>query len=288
MIASGRLVGAGGLGPSSAVTRTPVAPVQVMTTSAAASSAARSVQRRRAGAVLPGEPGGALGAAVDHRDLGRPRGGRRWRWRARPSSRRRRRRPACRRGRRPRRRDPVEGGADQRRGGEVDVGLGAGALADPQGLLEQHVEGGADGAELLPEAQRLAGLAEDLALADRHRVEAGGDVEEVGDGAVVVVHVEVRQDRLGRRAGPLDEQPRHVLDAAVEAVDVGVDLEPVAGGDDRRLGDVLAAGRVVDQLVDAVAVQGDLLEEVHRRGVVGDAHDEDAHAVSPWVLRCSW
>ena len=69
------------------------------------------------------------------------------------------------------------------------------ALADAQRLLEQHVEGRADGAALLAEPQRLAGLAEDLALADDHRVEAGGDLEEVGDGAVVVVDVEVRHAR---------------------------------------------------------------------------------------------
>ena len=102
------------------------------------------------------------------------------------------------------------------------------ALADAQRLLEEDVEGRADGAVLLAEPQRLAGLAEDLALADDHRVEAGGDVEEVGDGALVVVDVEVRHERLGGLAGALDEQPGDVLDAAVEAVDLGVDLEPVA------------------------------------------------------------
>ena len=60
---------------------------------------------------------------------------------------------------------------------------------------KSDVERRTDGAELLAQPQRLAGLAEDLALADDHRVEPGGDVEEVGDRAVVVVDVEVRQHR---------------------------------------------------------------------------------------------
>ena len=34
------------------------------------------------------------------------------------------------------------------------------------------------------------------------------------------------------------EQPSQILDAAVKAVDLGVDLDPVAGGDDQRLIDM--------------------------------------------------
>ena len=175
---------------------------------------------------------------------------------------------------------PVEGGADQRRRGAVDVGLGAGALADPERLLEQHVEGRADGAELLAEPERVAGLAEDLALADGHRVEPGRDLEQVRDRAVVVVDVEVRQHRVGGLAGPLDEQPGELLDRAVEPVDVGVDLDPVAGRDDGRLGDVLAGGHGLRQLGDRVGLGARPARAGHRGGVVGDADDEDAHDAS--------
>ena len=173
--------------------------------------------------------------------------------------------------------------------GAVDVGLGARALADPERLLEQHVEGRADGAELLAEPERVAGLAEDLALADGHRVEPGRDLEQVRDRAVVVVDVEVRKHRVGGLAGPLDQQPGELLDRAVEPVDVGVDLDPVAGRDDGRLGDVLAGGHGLDQLGDRVGLGRDLLQQGHRGGVVGDADHEDAHdAVTSPCLRCSW
>ena len=87
---------------------------------------------------------------------------------------------------------PVERGRDEGRGRAVDAGLGVGPLADPEGLLEQGVEGRADRPELLAEAERVAGLAEDLGLADGHRVEPGGDLEEMRHSAVVVVDVEVR------------------------------------------------------------------------------------------------
>ena len=183
-------------------------------------------------------------------------------------------------------RDAVEGGRDQGRRRLVDAGLGMGSLADAQGLLEQGVEGRADGAGVLPHGQGFPGLAEDLGLAHRHRVEPRDDLEEVGDGAVVVVDVEVRQQGFGGTTCPLDQQRGQFLDAAVEAVDVGVDLEPVAGGDHRRLRDVLTGSHVAQQLGRTLGIDGDALEQRHRSAAVGDAHDEDTHAV--WAFRCSW
>ena len=202
-MASGAEVCARAASTAPRLIRTPVAPVQEMRTSVRPSSTSRSTQRDRPGGVLGGESLGAVGRAVDHGDVAgahpvHGRGGER-RHRARTDD-----------------DDPATGHlagdalerrGDEGRGGAVDVGLGARALADAQRLLEEHVEGGSDGAELLAHPQRVAGLAEDLALADDHRVEPGGDVEEVGDRAVVVVDVEVRAPaprstrRRGRRAG---------------------------------------------------------------------------------------
>ena len=46
------------------------------------------------------------------------------------------------------------------------------------------------------------------------------------------------------------------------------------------------------ELGHAVAVEGEPLEDLDRRGLVGDADDEDAHAVTSvarsGALRCSW
>ena len=104
---------------------------------------------------------------------------------------------------------------------------------------------------------------------------------------------------IGRLPGQLAEDPRDRLDAAVEAVDVGVDLDPVAGGQHRGLQHVVGQLDGVDELLHPVAAESQLLQQLHRCGVVGDAHDEHAHAVAawssgtgpgeaPWDLRCSW
>ena len=242
-------------------------------------------QRRPAGVVLTGEALGPLRRAVDHDDLAGPTAydGRDGEAGHAAGADDDDAAPSEVVGR------PVEGGGDERRRRAVDAGLGVGALADAQGLLEQGVEGRAHRAQLLAAAERVAGLAEDLGLADGHRVEPGRDLEQVGDGAVVVVDVEVGQQRLDALVGRGQQALREVLDAAVEAVDGGVDLEPVAGRDHGRLGDVGVGQHVLDQLVGAVAVDREPLEQRDRRGAVGDADDEDRHAVASWAaLRCSW
>ena len=77
--------------------------------------------------------------------------------------------------------------------------------------------------------------------------------------------------------GQVAEQGRDVLDAAVEAVHLGVDLDPVAGRDHRRLGDVLGLGDGVRQLGRAVGVEREPLQHRDRCALVGDPHAQDAH-----------
>ncbi len=124
--------------------------------------------------------------------------------------------------------------------GRVDAGLGVGPLADPQGLLQQIAQHPSRIAGALGRAQRLAHLAEDLALADGHRVEPADDGEQVRDRPVLVVHVEVLGQVLERHAGGRRQRRPEVGQAAVEGRDIGVQLDPVAGGQGQHLADVLA------------------------------------------------
>ena len=172
----------------------------------------------------------------------------------------------------------VEPGRDGGRRQAVDAGLGVAALADAQRLLEQRVEHRADGGLGLRAVQGVADLPEDLALAEDHRVQAGGDREEVGDRGVVVVHVDVLGELVAVEVGVLGEQARHLLDGSVEPLRLDDDLDAVAGGDDRGLGDRRRLQGTVRQLDGGVGVERGALEQLDRGGLVGHAHDQDAHA----------
>ena len=122
--------------------------------------------------------------------------------------------------------------ADQVRAGPVDPGLGVRPLPGAQGQRAEPGELAAQRLLRARHAERLPDLAQDLALADHHRVQAAGDVEQVLHGTVLVVHVQVRGEVGQRDTGMPGQQVADRADAAVELVHLGVDFHPVAGGHD--------------------------------------------------------
>src|ERR1019366_315110 len=100
-------------------------------------------------------------------------------------------------------------------------------LAQREG--SQVAEDAAKGALLTREAQRLADLAEDLALTHHQRLQPACHREQVLHGTVLVVHVKVRGEFAGREPGVPGQQFGDRGNAAVELVHLGVDLDPVAG-----------------------------------------------------------
>src|SRR5437588_1220951 len=112
----------------------------------------------------------------------------------------------------------VDGGVGQRGGAPADRRLCPHAFAGDHGVAEEGGQSGAGGAFFVGRLPGLADLAEDLALAEDHGVEAGGDREQVVDGAFVEVRVQVVAEVLGRDEGELAEGVADVLHGAVVAL----------------------------------------------------------------------
>ena len=135
--------------------------------------------------------------------------------------------------------DVIDGDAGDRDVALADAGLGADALGDPPGVLEQGVQHGPVGRLAAGQLVGLLHLAGDLALADDQAVEAGGDAEQVPDGVRVAVFVEVRPDLVGRQAVELGEEVGDPWPASgLSPGQREVQLDAVAGAED----DGLAAG----------------------------------------------
>ena len=176
-------------------------------------------------------------------------------------------------------------------------------LADP-GLLAGAAAGGERGAEEAVEdrpgrtldQRQLIGafdLPLDLRLADDHRVEAGGDAQQVAGRLGRAQRVEVAE-QLGRPdlglAGEDTEPCRLRLD---RVGDDQVQLGPVAGGDRRRLMNPRRRGQLAEDADRAALGQREPLAQVERRGLVGNAEGEQlghqalTSSRSSSCLRCS-
>ena len=151
-------------------------------------------------------------------------------------------------------------------------------LADAQRLLRQLVQRPPDRARGVRGGVGGAQLAEDLRLADHHRVEPGGDGEQVLHGRTRVVHVEVLGELGQRQRGVPAQHGGDVGEAAVEGVDDRVDLDAVAGRQHHHLGDVAAAQHLVEQLGDLVDPDGGAFQQLHGGAAVRQPYHENIHA----------
>ena len=91
----------------------------------------------------------------------------------------------------------LDGDVRDGHGVAADRGLGARALRRGDRAVAQRVQHRAEAARLLRGLVRLLHLAEDLRLAEHHRVEAGGHAEGVAHGRLALELVEVRLDLGG-------------------------------------------------------------------------------------------
>src|SRR5690606_32674404 len=115
----------------------------------------------------------------------------------------------------------------------------------------------------------------------------------VGHGALVVVDVEVGGEVLPLQTGDLAQRLAHPGEGTVEGVGLDDDLEPVAGGQDERLGDVLTGMHAGREVACALRTERGALEQLDGGRVVGQPDDQDAHPTSSPLASassrwCSW
>jgi hypothetical protein len=128
----------------------------------------------------------------------------------------------------------------------AELSFGADALADFESALEKAVQNGAGGALFVGDLVSVADLAEDFGFAEEHRVEAGGNAEEVADGIAVVVMVERAGENFGADRVEFAEKRRE----SVEAIVFGfgrdaVNFAAIAGGEDERFFEDAASAEFV-------------------------------------------
>ena len=146
--------------------------------------------------------------------------------------------------------------------------LCAHAPARPQGVGEGEIEQRTEGARRAGELAGGSHLALHLALAEDHRVEAGGDPEQVPGGGPIVVDVACPGELVGADAAVVDEglaehglAPRRVGDDRKQ-------LGPIAGGQDRALADGRVAQQRAEQRPGGGLGQAGLLALRHGRCAV--------------------
>jgi hypothetical protein len=110
----------------------------------------------------------------------------------------------------------------------------------------------------------------DLRLTENHGVDPRGHGEEVLGGVVLVVGVQGLGELVGRDLARLREEPLHVQETMVIAGNRGVDLHPVAGGEDHGLLDGSEGPQVVVGLGKVLLGEGQPLQQLHRGSAVGN------------------
>ena len=163
----------------------------------------------------------------------------------------------------------------------ADLGLLADAAAGGERAAEEAVEDRPGGA--LDQGQLVGAfdLALDLGLADDHRVEPGGDPEEVVGGLDAAARVEVAEQLGGRDLRlPGEDAERRRL-GFDRVGDDQVELGAVAGRDRRRLVDALGGGQLAQGADGAALGQREPLAQVERRRLVGDAEGQQLAHLAP-------
>jgi hypothetical protein len=128
-------------------------------------------------------------------------------------------------------------------------------------------------------ARGVLDLAEDLRLADHHRVEPAGHPEHVADRVALRVGIQVGRD-LGERETVKARQP---VGRVLRLLGRKVEFGAVAGRQDRRLAHRIRVREIVQGLDQPLRLERDAFADGERCGVVIQAKGEKLHAEREWI-----
>ncbi len=185
----------------------------------------------------------------------------------------------------------IDGDARHRDLALADGRLGAHPLAHAHGAVHGVAQDGAQRAVLAGDLDGVLELAEDLRLAHHQRVERGRHAEEVPHGGLPHHVEQVRQDGLAaeileHRQGGAGRGPELDVGAATAARG-GVDLDPVAGGEDDRPAHGAVGGEPREDVRHHGARDGQPLAHLEGRVLVGEADDDDHRRRASARISCA-
>ena len=178
-----------------------------------------------------------------------------------------------------------EGDAGNRDGARPERRLGPDPLAALERRLEEPARDGAGRPRLGGAAVGLADLPQDLRLAEDHRVEAGGDAEEVAHGRLAAPGERLLAEDGGVDGVEAREEGREGLEAVGHVADA-VDLGPVARRDDGPFGQDVLAEEPLQRFARRLGREGEPRPQVEVRPLVVPADEDDLgrHQVNEWTF----
>ena len=166
-------------------------------------------------------------------------------------------------------RQPHRSGSHRHRA-RADVGFAAYGFGDRESALEQLVEHPAQRAGLFGRAHRTLELAENLRLAQHHRIQTAGHAKCMFHRTRLRQLVQIRLDLRRLHAVVI----RHPVDGRARFRGRAVDLGAVARGNDRRFADRPAVHQVTQGLRHLFGMENHPLTHIERRGLVVQSEGE--------------
>ena len=125
-------------------------------------------------------------------------------------------------------------------------------------------------------------LSEHLLLADHGTVQTAGHREKMFDCSLAVADVGMLGELTHRHAGVLGQHLTDRGEATVKSINDRIDLDPVAGRQDHRLGHQGRLEHPLNQLVLVRLIGDELFENRNRGAAVGNPEHQDAHGTITW------